>query len=935
MKKGTFWVVMVTIMILTGCGGGSSTPNGDKNTTTQNDGDTSGGGTSGGHGGGAASDTTKPVITLHGRKILYLQKRLDYSDAGAEAHDDTDGDISNHIEVNNPLDKDIAGEYIIRYTVRDAAGNAADTVTRTVHVVDSMIKQTTQTKSYDVTGTETAGIRDDGYYQSGVASDYYRDDSQKIVTDRITGLSWQDDTVDQKSFDEATAYCESLSLGGYDDWRMPTIRELMNILQHGEDSTPDIFQTWNTHWNYWSGTSLDANDSKAWGVSASSGIDTNMEKGSIENVRCVRGEAAVYADQVRDDVHKIVFDPNTGLEWQDNETVSDTWESALNYCYALDLDGRGWRLPSYNELYGLLDRTRSVPMGDQFQSLPSQSHWLWTATTYHNKQTDSLIIKPSQGDDKWFSKGSHYDIKCVRTRGVDWAAAALARIQAYAASNGSSNTAPGINDYTDAGVTGVTASNLDDVNAQIRSASESDVDSALKIQNIVNGIVAASIPMPALSVSASNGHSNYLEATLSSVDTATLSKVRLYRNNTNNLSGKVKVVDTTPSSATITYTGDTSLAGCQTYYYWVEACVAQAGGDICRIDTTPVSATTVPDAPTQVYTYAQLVRTLYLKWQNNADNGCTVKYHVYKRTSENGPFTRIPEINDLTDGSAGVTATNVAGNVYIHYRIQAEDSQGRTGSLSCTVADGYPRYGVGSAQDPCRAAVGLTWGDQPRYPWASVNGYPDQVVFTWDDVPLILNDNGTVQAYAGYYRVRFKAGSGAWTQWYDNVHNPFTYNGAQYQMYTYYVSANTSVTIQIETKYQYDNDGDGQLEITYSNPVSITGKTKANSGNTSTLGSPPSATASNYYPGKISVGWTHTSGATYYKLYGKQVSGVCPTDTTTSTIPSGYQVLLGSTTSTTYDHMVSWQKWCYRAQACNAGGCGQVGPHAYGNSTGN
>ena len=60
-----------------------------------------------------------------------------------------------------------------------------------------------------------------------------------IVTDTDTGLQWQDnlDVVQRTvSWYDAKKYCERLSLGGYDDWRLPTLRELEDLLDFNVSS---------------------------------------------------------------------------------------------------------------------------------------------------------------------------------------------------------------------------------------------------------------------------------------------------------------------------------------------------------------------------------------------------------------------------------------------------------------------------------------------------------------------------------------------------------------------------------------------------------------------------------------------------------------------------------------------------------------------------
>ena len=57
-----------------------------------------------------------------------------YSDAGATATDQEDGDITSRIVVTNPVNTTLLGTYTVTYAVSDLAGNAATPVTRTVNV---------------------------------------------------------------------------------------------------------------------------------------------------------------------------------------------------------------------------------------------------------------------------------------------------------------------------------------------------------------------------------------------------------------------------------------------------------------------------------------------------------------------------------------------------------------------------------------------------------------------------------------------------------------------------------------------------------------------------------------------------------------------------------------------------------------------------------
>ncbi|WP_250433720.1 reprolysin-like metallopeptidase [Hanstruepera flava] len=80
-------------------------------------------------------DTTAPVISLNGSSIVNLTVGDSYTELGATATDNLDGDISANIVVGgDSVDTNTAGTYVITYNVSDSSGNAADEVIRTVNV---------------------------------------------------------------------------------------------------------------------------------------------------------------------------------------------------------------------------------------------------------------------------------------------------------------------------------------------------------------------------------------------------------------------------------------------------------------------------------------------------------------------------------------------------------------------------------------------------------------------------------------------------------------------------------------------------------------------------------------------------------------------------------------------------------------------------------
>ncbi|GGE06835.1 hypothetical protein GCM10010831_05410 [Psychroflexus salis] len=85
------------------------------------------------------NDTTNPVITLLGDNPVTIEVGTTYTDAGATASDNVDGDLTADIIVTGSVDTDVVGTYTLSYDVTDSSGNAAETVTRTVNVVDTTI----------------------------------------------------------------------------------------------------------------------------------------------------------------------------------------------------------------------------------------------------------------------------------------------------------------------------------------------------------------------------------------------------------------------------------------------------------------------------------------------------------------------------------------------------------------------------------------------------------------------------------------------------------------------------------------------------------------------------------------------------------------------------------------------------------------------------
>lgn len=81
-------------------------------------------------------DSDAPVITITGANPYTTYVGQTYTDLGATATDNVDGDVTSKIVINSTV-SNIPGTYTVTYTVTDNAGNMASII-RTVYVVDNI-----------------------------------------------------------------------------------------------------------------------------------------------------------------------------------------------------------------------------------------------------------------------------------------------------------------------------------------------------------------------------------------------------------------------------------------------------------------------------------------------------------------------------------------------------------------------------------------------------------------------------------------------------------------------------------------------------------------------------------------------------------------------------------------------------------------------------
>lgn len=120
----------------------------------------------------------------------------------------------------------------------------------------------------------------------------FQDNGNGTVTDQMTGLMWQSMEIRPKKWQQALAYCRQLDLGGYTDWRLPTIKELSTLVNESRinPSIDTTFFPGTRSASYWSSTTFTGHPGFAWHVRFDNGLEYNGGyKGRRYFVRAVRG----------------------------------------------------------------------------------------------------------------------------------------------------------------------------------------------------------------------------------------------------------------------------------------------------------------------------------------------------------------------------------------------------------------------------------------------------------------------------------------------------------------------------------------------------------------------------------------------------------------------------------------------------------------------
>ncbi|MEM8961715.1 MAG: DUF1566 domain-containing protein [Acidobacteriota bacterium] len=270
----------------------------------------------------------------------------------------------------------------------------------------------------------------------------YTDHADGTVTDNVTGLMWGKspdvngdgtiDATDKRTLDAALAGAASSRLAGYDDWRLPTIKELYSLIRfdgtdpsgaRGRQVQVTPFLDYGVFGFAYGDQNAGERLIDAQFVSSTRYVGdqelvfgVNFADGRIKGYglyRRGRGEKTFYVLYVRgnpdygvndfaDHGDGTITDRATGLMWSRTDSgMAFDWSDALAWVAKMNAASyfghSDWRLPNAKELQSLVDYDRSPDSTDSPAIDPifgvtqivnelgrADYPFYWTSTTHAN-----------------------------------------------------------------------------------------------------------------------------------------------------------------------------------------------------------------------------------------------------------------------------------------------------------------------------------------------------------------------------------------------------------------------------------------------------------------------------------------------------------------------------------------------------------------------
>ncbi len=242
----------------------------------------------------------------------------------------------------------------------------------------------------------------------------FTDNGDGTVTDSNTGIMWQQAEGGSMNWEDAITYCEDISLAGYNDWRLPNIKELMSIMDESLYNNIDTNYFPDAHAsNYWSSTTCASDSSCAWSIHFQSG-QVNFYYNKSENfyARCVRGggmfkliPAGTFTmgsptdepDRESDETqHEVTL--SKGFYIQITEVTQGQWKAVMgsNPSQKSDCgDDCPVESVSWDDVQGFIEKLNQTEGTDKYR-LPTEAEWEYacragTTTAFANGDVTETV----------------------------------------------------------------------------------------------------------------------------------------------------------------------------------------------------------------------------------------------------------------------------------------------------------------------------------------------------------------------------------------------------------------------------------------------------------------------------------------------------------------------------------------------------------------
>ncbi|MEZ4221724.1 MAG: DUF1566 domain-containing protein [Polyangiaceae bacterium] len=217
------------------------------------------------------------------------------------------------------------------------------------------------------------------------------------AVDTATCLMWERaPAAATYTWADAKNHCDTLTLDGFTDWRLPTRAELISLTdfsKYGPSLDKTVFTTIlvSPGHIYWASTITKWDANKYW-IVAHGGLGSVswLASSSSASARCVRGSGTPSGTRFSSPVSGVVLDSETGLQWEAASTDAHfSYAQAKNHCDTLNLGGStAWRLPNIRELQTLMDPAFYAPaLPTALFTVPGNYYWsdtlLYSSATSH------------------------------------------------------------------------------------------------------------------------------------------------------------------------------------------------------------------------------------------------------------------------------------------------------------------------------------------------------------------------------------------------------------------------------------------------------------------------------------------------------------------------------------------------------------------------